>query len=347
MKKIVIVGGGVAGKNLSATLSKNKNIETILVEPKEYIEVPFAQLRALVEPEDFSLTIRKKYSKLIPNVKHIMLNAIGLKEKKLFLEDGSDIDFDYLVIATGSNFPNWPFLKSSEVNMKVRQQEVLNESKKLETAESVIIIGGGSVGVELAGEIAYRWKDKNITIVNSGSRILGALDEKMTLRAIKILESMNVKIVNNTLLSLNENGKWIDKKGVIFDADLVYQAVGMTIVSDWIGKDSGITKTERGAIKVDQELRVIGRSDIFAIGDITDVSEMKLGAFALKHSSLTARNINSLVLHPQAKLKKYKPGKNISMVPIGKKLGVVQLPFGYPHFLIALKQKDLFSSKVL
>ncbi len=347
MKKIVIVGGGVAGKNLSAALSNNKNIETILVEPKEYVEVPFAQLRALVEPDDFSPSIRRKISQLLPDVKHIKQKAIGIKEKKLLLDDDTDIDFDFLVIATGSKFPSWSYLNSSETNMKARQEEVVYEAKKIKDAESIIIIGGGSVGVELAGEIAYRWKNKKITIVNGGSRILGSLSKKMTNRAVKILESMGVNIINNTILSANVKGTWSDKKGEIYDADLVYQAVGMSIESGWIDKDSGISKTEKGFIKVDSNLRVIGQNDIFAIGDITDVPEMKLGAFAVKHAALTARNINSLVMHPEGKLKIYKPGKTISMVPIGKKLGAVQLPFGHPHFLIAIKQKNLFSSKVL
>jgi NADH dehydrogenase FAD-containing subunit len=346
LKKIVIVGGGVSGKKLSEALSKNENIETILVEPKDYIEVPFGQLRALVDPNDFSPKIRRKYSQILPNVKHIMQKAIGIKEKKLILEDGSDVDFDYLVIATGSKFPNWKYLNSFEANMEARQKEVINESKKLEDSSSILIIGGGPVGVELAGEIAYRWTDKKITIVNGGSRILGSLSEKMTQRAGKILKSMGVIIINETRLSSNENGKLSDTKGNIYEADIVYMAVGISIQTDWIGEDSKISKNENGAIKVDSNLRVIGRDDIFAMGDITDVPEIKLGAFASIHSTVTAQNINILIKNPNAKLKTYKPGKTMSMVPIGKKLGAVQMSFVFPHFLIGIKQKDLFTSTV-
>ena len=346
MKRIVIVGGGVAGKTLSEALKENRNMEVILVEPKEYIEAPFAQLRALVEPKTFSPLIRRKFSKLIPEVKQIKQKAIAIKEKKLFLEDGSALDFDFLVIATGSKFPNWEYLKSSETNIKARQKEVAYEAKKIKNADSVMIIGGGTVGVELAGEIAYHWKDKKIILVNGGNRILGGLNTKMTNRAVKVLSSMGVRIINNTILTENE-GKWIDDKGNLFEADLVYQTVGMSIDSEWINEDSGITKTEKGYIKVDNTFRVIGREDIFALGDIADIPEIKLGAFALKHAALMEKNINSLIINPNAKLKTYKVGKPIGMVTIGKKRGAVQLPFGYPHFLISIKQKDLFASKVL
>jgi NADH dehydrogenase FAD-containing subunit len=346
MKKVVIVGGGVAGKRLCETLVKNKRIQTVLVEPKEYIEVPFAQLRALVEAEDFSPTIRRKYSQVIPKVRHVMKKAIGIKGKKLLLDGGTSINFDYLVIATGATFPSWPYLNSSETNMDSRQKEVLTESKKLEKANSIMIIGGGSVGVELAGEIAYKWKDKKVTIINGGSRILGNLSQQMTKRAEKVLKSMGVDIIDNKRLSLNEEGKWVDEEKIVYEADIVYQAVGMSIESGWINKESGIYKNEKGSIKVDSCLRVKGRDDIFAIGDITDVPEVKLGAFAVKHSAVTAKNLGKLVTNPKVKLKEYKPGKTISMVPIGKKLGAVQLPFAHPHFLISIKQKDLFSSKV-
>ncbi|MGH4037215.1 MAG: NAD(P)/FAD-dependent oxidoreductase [Sphaerochaeta sp.] len=346
MKKVVIVGGGVAGKVLASDLVKNKNIETVLVEPKDYIEVPFARLRALVEPDDFSPTIRRNFSELIPEVKHIKMRATGIKEKKLFLEDGSDVDFDYLVIATGAKFLSWPFLNSPEKDIESRQKAVAKEADKITKANSILIIGGGSVGVELAGEIAYRWKDKDITLIEGSSRILGGLSEKMTKRATKILKSMNVKITTNKKLSEDKDGKLIDADGSVYEADLVFKAVGISIESDWIDDDSGISKTERGAIKVDGSLRAIGRDDVFAIGDITDVPEIKLGAFAVKHSDITAKNLNSLISNPDAKLKTYKPGKDISMVPIGKKLGAVQIPFGHPHFLIFIKQKDLFMSKV-
>jgi len=346
MKRIVIVGGGVAGKTLSSALEENRNLEVILVEPKEYLEAPFAQLRALVEPKTFSPLIRRKFSQLIPQVKHIKKKAIGIKEKKLLLEDGLALDFDFLVISTGSKFPNWAYLKSSEINMKARQKEVVYEANKLKNANSIIIIGGGSVGVELAGEIAYHWNDKRITLVNAGSRILGGLDEKTSRHAVKLLEAIGVKILNNTILTEKE-GKWVDAKGNLFESDLVYQAIGMSIDSDWINEDSGITKTEKGFIKVDNTFRVIGRNDVFAIGDIADIPEIKLGAFALKHAALMEKNINSLIINPDAKLKTYKPRKTISMIPIGKKKGAVQLVFGHPHFLIAIKQKDLFASKIL
>lgn len=345
MKKVVVVGGGVAGKVLLDNLIKKSNIDLILIEPKDYIEVPFARLRALVEPDDFSLRIRENYSQLLPTLKHIKMKAVAIKDKAVLIEDGSKVDFDYLVIATGAKFIKWPYLNSDELDMKLRQDEVVKEASKIKKANSIMIIGGGSVGVELAGEIAYRWNNKRITIVNSSDRLLNSLSKKMSIRAEKVLNDLNVKIINSTRLSNDESDSWCDESGKVFNYDLVIQAVGTSIESSWISTYPEIKTTDKGAIKVDSSFRT-DKNNIFAIGDITDIPELKLGAFATKHSKITAKNIIRLIDNPSAKLLTYKPGKPLSMIPIGKKKGAVQLPFAHPHFLIVVKQKDLFISKI-
>ncbi|MDC7227294.1 MAG: FAD-dependent oxidoreductase [Spirochaetales bacterium] len=346
MKRVVIIGGGVAGKKLAESLYKNKTAEVFLVEPKEYFEVPYAMLRALVEPEEFSPTIREKYSSLIPGVKHIMKKAVGIEADKILLDDSTELEYDYLVIASGSSFINWPYLKSNETKIDSRQAEVENDGAKLEKAGSILIIGGGPVGVELAGEIAYKWSDKKVTIINSGSRILSGLSEKMTVRTEKLLKDMGVEIFNSTRLKENGDGTWIDENSKVFTADVVYPAVGMSLNTAWL-EGSNIERTEKGAVKVEADLRVKGADNIFAIGDVNDVPEIKLGALAGIQADFTAENIKRLVNNPEAVLKAYKPAKPMSFIPVGKKAGAVQLPFGHPHFMISMKQKDLFVSKSL
>jgi NADH dehydrogenase FAD-containing subunit len=179
MMKVLIVGGGIAGVVLANNLQKKNIAKILLVEPKGYLEVPYAQLRALVEPNTFSPLIRENYSTLLPEIKHIQKRATGVKEGTLTLDDGTQESFDFLVIASGSSFANWSYLKSEETDIGKRQEGVKKESSKLEKANSVLIVGGGSVGVELAGEIADKWPDKKITIVTSSSRVLSGLNEKV------------------------------------------------------------------------------------------------------------------------------------------------------------------------
>ena len=346
-KRIVIIGGGVAGQTVSKGLGKgNADLEIILVEPREYFEVPFAELRALTDPAGFGKTIRKSYKEMLPGVKIIHDKAIAIEKNSVSLAGGPTVPFDYLVLATGSSSRNWPFLKGSETGITERQKAFENEGAKLKTAGSIMIVGGGPIGVELAGEISSKWPEKELHLVQGADRLLDKLSEKMSVRSQKSLETMGVKVT--TGIRLSQEGKdWKDQNGKSYKADLVIQAVGIDLNTEWNSGAVNIPKSDIGAIKVGPDLRVEGSSNIFALGDINDVPETKLGAFAGMQAKLTVKNLLKLAKDQTASLKVYKPHSPVGMVTIGREKGAVQLPFGHPHFMIALKQKDMFVGATL
>jgi len=346
MKKVVIIGGGVSSLVLAKDLISSQHAEVILIEPKEYFEVPYAQLRALVEPETFSLRIRAPYENLLKGVSHIQKKAIQVTEENVILEDDSMISYDFLVIATGSIFTNWTYLKSDEPEIESRQKQVEKEHERLQQSQSILIIGGGAVGVELAGEIAYKWPQKKITLVTGSDRVLKELDIKSSYHAQKVLTQLNVELIFNTRLVQKSDTSWENDEGKLFSADSIYPVIGATVNSNWLSS-SRIEVNDRGQVCVDESLKVKGTESIFAIGDINDVPEQKLGAFASKQAQLTAKNILTLIENQEAPLKRYKPNSSMGFVPIGKKKGVVQISSVHPHFLIALKQRDLFVSNYI
>lgn len=341
MKHIVVIGGGVAGKKVVSELVKMQDIKVTLVDPKEYFEVPYAQLRAMVDGGSFSSSTRALYTTLLPKVTHINKKAVGLEDKKVLLEGGQSLSYDYLVIATGSSFPTMQMIKGIKGSIHERNESIEKEALRIKKSKSILIIGGGSVGVELAGEIAYEYPSKTITLVEGGERILGALSESMSKRASMILKEMNVNVVTNTILKEKENGVWTDSNNKEYRADIVYQSVGMKAESSWLTTSGEVELNERGHVKVDKSLRSIKNQSIFVLGDVNDVKEIKVGMFAMMQASLTVKNIKSLIKHSDTPLSTYSPKKPMGMVPIGKKKGAVQMPFMHPHFLIGIKQKDL------
>ena len=79
---------------------------------------------------------------------------------------------------------------------------------------------------------------------------------------------------------------------------------------------------------VDGYLRVKNRANIFALGDITDIPELKPGYLAKEHALLAAKNITLLIKGGnEAKMGSYKPGKPIAVVSLGRKTAVAQFPF--------------------
>lgn len=343
--RVVIIGGGIAGTTAARELSKAKvPVAISLVEPREYFEVPYAQLRGLTDPDGFAREIRKPLIELLPDVTIIKGKAAGFNDDAVSLEDGTSISYDWLILATGSSFGQWPFLKGNEITVAEREASFLETGMEMANANSVLIIGGGPVGVELAGEIKSKWPEKEVNMIQGADRLLDQFSEKMSQRAMDVLEELGVKVETGKMLSHTERNSWKDDSGKTFSADLVIPAVGIDLNTGWI---TGVEKTDRGAVVVESDLRLKNQKNVFAVGDINDVPEVKIGALAGRQAVLTAKNILRLIADSDAELKAYKPSPPVGLVTLGWKKGAVQVPFGHPHFLALTKQKDLFVSRYL
>ena len=64
MTRVVVIGGGIAGLTFARKAART-DWHVTLVEPREYFEVPFAALRALMDPDGFGRRIRRPYAELL------------------------------------------------------------------------------------------------------------------------------------------------------------------------------------------------------------------------------------------------------------------------------------------
>jgi len=168
-KKIVIIGGGFAGSHVAKKLEKGRRFEVTLVDTKNYFEFTPGILRALVEPDHLRdiQVLHSHYLKwteiIVGKVKKVGKNYVEVGRRKL--------DFDYLVVSSGSGY-DAP-IKEHDVVTALRADNLRRHYDDLFKAESVLIIGGGLVGVELAGEICWKYGDeKDITIVHSAGKLM-------------------------------------------------------------------------------------------------------------------------------------------------------------------------------
>lgn len=122
---------------------------------KEYHEVPYAQLRNVVEPK-FAERSVIKHSEYLKTARHVQSAAESVSDSDVITSSGDRVPFDFLVIATGTTFDG----PSSRAE---RLKAFEAEKTKLSGASSVLIIGGGPVGVELAGEIATDFPEKKVS----------------------------------------------------------------------------------------------------------------------------------------------------------------------------------------
>ncbi|KAF7823192.1 apoptosis-inducing factor-like protein A-like [Senna tora] len=322
-KKVVIVGGGVAGAFLAKILQDHAHIT--LIDPKEYFEIPWACLRAMVEPavaERIVVNHRDYFKKgdLVTS------SAVTITETEVFTEDGTQVPYDYLVIATGHTEPV-PKTRDERIN------QFKEENEKIKSAKSILIVGGGPTGVELAGEIAVDFPEKKVSVVHRGTRLLEFIGPKASKKALSWLKSKNVEVKLEQSVDLNSvsEGSNINayrtSAGDSIEADVHFLCIGKPLSSAWLRET--LLKDDLdgdGRIKVDENLRVKGRNNIFAIGDITDVPEIKQGVFAQGQAQVVAKNLKVLISGGN-KLGVYKAQGTMAIVSLGRKHGVAQLPF--------------------
>lgn len=152
----------------------------------------------------------------------------------------------------------------------------MTENTKIKSAKSVLIVGGGPTGVELAGEIAVDFPDKKVTIVHKGSRLLEYIGPKASRKTLKWLQTKKVDVKLEQSVDLdsfsNENKTYQTSLGETIRADTHFLCIGKPLGSAWLKET--LLKDDldgHGRIQVDEHLRVKGKSNIFAIGDITDI----------------------------------------------------------------------------
>ncbi|KAG2274455.1 hypothetical protein Bca52824_057010 [Brassica carinata] len=169
------------------------------------------------------------------------------------------IGYDYLVIATGH----------SDLFPKTRQEKLSqyqSEYENIRSSKSVLIIGGGPSGVELAAEIAVDFPEKKVTLVHKGPRLLEFIGEKSADKAFDWLKSKKVEVILSQSVDLNSAS----------DGNKTYKTSGA-----WMVKGE----------MVDEHLRIMDRKNVFTTGDITSILEMKQGYIAEMHANVAVKNI--------------------------------------------------------
>lgn len=337
---VLIIGGGFAGITTAQKLAK-KGVSITLVDKKDYFEVTFAVLRNVTAPDIQSNRSRKLYRDFVGG-DFVQGSIESMNDHEATLANGDVIRFKQAVIASGSRYPSLPLAKTnSQFDYAGRNQEMREEHASLAAAKSVLVIGGGAVGVELAGEIASAFPNKDITLAHSGNALLAILKPKAQRKALEQLTAKGVKVKLNRRFNLDTNQYRCSNTNETMKADLVYTCVGMVPNTEFLRTGLVNVLDDKGLVKVDSFMKVKGYDNLYALGDCADLDDHKHGYLASVQGGMLADAILR-----KAKGKKVKPYKTppvAVITPTGTDTGVAQMPFGVTtaKFFINMKQKDL------
>jgi NADH dehydrogenase len=360
-RRIVIAGGGFAGRRLAEKLLK-KDFQVVLIDRNNYYQFqPLLYQVAIagLEPSAISFPLRRMFQGKKNDFHFRMAEIVSVKTAANILETTiGSIHYDYLVLATGvtTNFFGNENIEKKALTMKSVSDAILIRNTILENLEKAIncsndeerlpylniaIVGGGPAGVELAGALAemrkyilpkdypdYDFHQMKIFLFEAMDRILVNMSDKSSVTATRYLERLSVNIQTSTRVR-DYNGEqiFLESSEMIPSKTLIWTA-GVTAL-----KIEGLEASVFGhanRILTDENNRVKNTTNIFAIGDlslmITDrypKGHPQVAPAALQQASLLAKNL--LRLSNGEKSKPYRYYDKGTLTSIGRNLAVADL----------------------
>jgi NADH dehydrogenase FAD-containing subunit len=327
---VVVIGGGYAGVRLAKRLDATARVT--LVDRKEIFFHRIASLRAGVRPE-WTVTPFIPYDRLLRHGRVVAGKAVRIDtgERQVVLATGERLPYDVVVIATGADYPEPARFTGTTTEEAAKSFAAHQQS--IAAAEHVLVVGGGPSGVELSAEIRLARPDARVTLAHAGPALLDATgSERAGRKAQAWLESHDVEVRLDSFMSPGHTfGTYRDARGNVVEADLSFWATGTTPNTLWLRlAGHGDWLNASGHVKVDRTLRVAGRLDVFAVGDVNDATELKITPAALAQADLAAWNIRTY-LNTSGRHRReprlYRPTHRTPLiVPFGPADGLTMLP---------------------
>jgi NADH:ubiquinone reductase (H+-translocating) len=296
MPEVVIVGGGFGGLTAAKALRKAPVRVTVIDRHNHHLFQPllYQVATATLSPGDIASPIRwilrhaRNTRVLLGDVR-----ALDLAGRRVLLEDGSFIDYDYLIVATGTSHTyfghdDWaehaPGLKTLEDALAIRRRILIAfELAERETDRvrqqhllTFVLVGGGPTGVELAGTLAeiarqtraeFRNIDTRTTrivLIEAGPTILPSFAPTLRDAARRSLMRLQVEIREQTLVT------GVDAGGVMLGAERLEAGTILWtagVAASPIAATLGVERDRAGRVIVEQDLSVPGHPEAFVIGD--------------------------------------------------------------------------------
>ncbi|MEV0592420.1 NAD(P)/FAD-dependent oxidoreductase [Nonomuraea cavernae] len=292
--RVVIVGAGFAGLNAMQELGRG-DAQVTLVDRNPYTTFQpllYQVATGALSAGDVAFPLRVSASRY-RNVRVRVggMTALRAAERQVELDDGSTLDYDYLVLATGVT-TNWARIPGAEANSMpiyslddaIRMREELlrcleDTAAGRRRASHVVVIGGGATGVEMAGtmaELRRRWipltypelapKQTSVTLVERFDHVLSPYRPRLRAKAARALRRRGVRMLLGSTVASVEHDTVVLADGTRLPSDVTVWALGVAAPQQIGGY--GLRQGKGGAIVVTRALNVEEHPEIFVAGDL-------------------------------------------------------------------------------
>ncbi|TYJ57569.1 hypothetical protein B9479_001651 [Cryptococcus floricola] len=332
-KNIIIVGASIGGHTLVNQLYPGlpADYRILLVEALEFAFYPIAAFRAATVPGwENKITVPLTHDRVFPaGSQHQVLAPNKLMECKASsvvlqhpFEGSTEVPFWRCVIATGATQqqPMVPDLSSTEEEYKTHLRQ---NQKELREVRDVVIIGGGAVGIEFAGDIRCINSKTNITIIHPRSGLLEPTPLDPIPASTTTVPSYSSPPVDPRF------SQTLEGHCLKLDISLIFQdRVVIPEPKDVDSADEGEWKGEYGKQHGTKEVSSTNDGSIFngqyyAIGDVCNAPGFKAARGAFVGAFSAAANIKAEIKGKS--LTKFSPGLQGLGIPVGHDEGAIMV----------------------
>ena len=304
-KQVLVLGAGFGGLTFCQTL-RHPRAEVTLVDAQNHhlfqpllYQVAAAGLSApeIAEPVRSILSRHRQVTVLMDTV-----TGFDLKARQVTCRSHT-LTYDYLVVALGSvtsyfGHPQWaefaPGLKSLDDALRIRREVLLafERAENEPDAETrrrlmtIVVVGGGPTGVELAGAFAelarhvlrrdFRRIDPaqaRVVLIEAGPRLLPQMPPKLSACALRQLQRFCVEVRLETTVADIRQGEVHLHNGQVLRAANIIWAAG--VAANPLGVHLDAPRDRAGRLQVRRDLSLPGFPEVFVIGDLAAVTDAR------------------------------------------------------------------------
>ena len=293
MMRVVIVGGVAGGASAAARLRRLKeDFKIVMLDKGPYVSFANCGLPyyisniikdrdslELVTPETFlerfNIDVRVNNEVISIDKAKKLIKVRDLKKNEEY-----DLDYNYLILATGSKPIVPPFLGLDDVpHFTVRtipDAVKIREYVEKFHIKNAVIVGGGFIGLEMAENLAE--KGIRVKIVEMLDQVMPPIDKEMAqfIHQELILNGVCLVLEDpvDSFGRTNDDKPFVKtKSGRIIETDLIILSIGIR-PENILAKDAGLELTERGYVKVNNIMQT-SDPNIYAVGDIVQVQHFQ------------------------------------------------------------------------
>lgn len=328
----IIIGAGPSGVVAAETLRKTNPAADITIisgepePPYSRMAIPY-YLHEKVGEEGTYLRSPDHYADKAIAIIQQKVSAVDTDEKKLTLEDGSQLDYDRLLIASGSH-PVSPPIEGIDLP-RVHSCWTLEDARKIaahaKEGANVVLMGAGFIGCIILESLVLR--GVNLSVVEMGDRMVPRmLDEKAggLLKRWCIEKGVNV-LTSTKITAIKEQGDAMIVEldnGETLPADLVITATGVRSNTAFL-EGSGIAIRDGVMINTFMETSV---ANVYAAGDVAQGKDFSTGEYQVHAIQPTATSHGRIAaLNMAGKRVEYHGSINMNVLDT---LGLITHSFG-------------------